>query len=130
MQAAPTFRVDATDKTPRIDLDSATGVLELAGCSIPENADRVFGPLLDAVESYAQGPRPRTTIRIGLTHFNSSSAKYLLDVLKRFEDIHAEGRTKAMVEWRFAPGDLDMKEAGTDYRSLLEIPVKLVEDLA
>jgi hypothetical protein len=30
-----------------------------------------------------------------------------------------------VLEWWYAKGDLDMKEAGEDYRSLLDMPVKL-----
>ncbi|MFZ1691774.1 MAG: DUF1987 domain-containing protein [Flavobacteriales bacterium] len=129
MPSAPVYRSEPTDKAPAILLDPSAGLLELSGYSIPENADRVYAPLFDAVEAYAQAPLPRTLIRIGLTYFNSSTAKYLLDLLKRFEDLHAGGQTKVVLEWRHAPGDLDMKEAGGDYRGLLEFPVKLVEDL-
>ncbi|MBK9176676.1 MAG: DUF1987 family protein [Flavobacteriales bacterium] len=71
-------------------------------------------------------PAPRTTVRVSLTYFNSSSAKYVLDLLKRLEDAHMAGATRAVLEWLHAPDDLDMMEAGRDYKSLLEFPVKLV----
>jgi hypothetical protein len=129
MPSLPAFRSGPTEKAPSILFEPATGLLEMTGCSIPENAQRVYDPLFDAVEAYAIAPLPRTVIRIGLSYFNSSTAKYLLDLLKRFEDMHAGGQTKVVLEWRHAPDDLDMKEAGNDYRSLLEFPVKLVEDL-
>lgn len=129
MPSAPVYRSEPTDKAPLILLDPTAGLLEMSGCSIPENADRVYSPLFDAIEAYARAPLPRTVIRIGLTYFNSSTAKYLLDLLKRFEDLHAGGQSKVVMEWRHAPGDLDMKEAGADYRGLVEFPVKLVEDL-
>lgn len=100
--------------------------MEIAGCSIMENADRVYGPFYDALEGYLTSPAPRTTIRVALTYFNSSSAKYILDLLKRVEDSHMAGATKAVLEWHHGPEDLDMMEAGRDYKSLLEFPVKLV----
>lgn len=117
----------ATDKTPAVEIDIDQGSLLISGCSIPENADRFFSPIQDMVERYALAPRPRTTIRIALSYFNSSTSKYLLDLLKRLEDVHATGRSQVSMEWHYPYGDLDMKEAGEDYRSLVEFPVKLKE---
>ena len=107
------YHLPATDKTPAVHFNPAQGLLEIAGCSIHENADGFFRPLLRQVEAYARQPAPETLVRISLTYFNSSSAKYVLDLVA--------------VEWCYAPGDLDMQEAGQDYRGLLEMPVKLVE---
>lgn len=120
------YRAEATPKTPSILLDPG-GTLSISGCSIPEDADWVFAPVFDAVEAYSAQPADRTTVRIALSYFNSSSAKQLLDLLKALEDLHASGRSKVELEWCHGPGDLDMKEAGRDYRSLLEFPVRLVE---
>lgn len=129
MPAEPSYSCVATDKTPSIRLWPSEGLLEIFGCSIPENADRVYGPLLDALETYSSSPASQTTVRIGLKYFNSSSAKQLLDLLKRLDDLHAEASTKVVMEWYYAPDDLDMKEAGEDYRSLLDFPVKLIDEL-
>lgn len=121
------FRMDATSKSPRIELDPVEGRLSIVGCSIPENADKTYGPVLDALEVYLSSPSPRTLVSVELIYFNSSTAKYLLDLLKVLEDAHGAGRTKVALEWRHAASDLDMIEAGKDYRDLLDFPVKLVE---
>jgi hypothetical protein len=115
----------ATDKTPAVLLDPVTGSMRIAGCSIPENADRFFGPIYDAVDHYAEKPAERTSVKVELTYFNSSTSKYLLDVFKRLEDAHAKGTTNVELVWYHAADDLDMKEAGEDYRSLLRFPVRL-----
>jgi hypothetical protein len=120
------FHWPATEKTPAISMDQATGELRMEGCSIPENADAFFGPLFLKVEAYCTGPAPETTVHITLTYFNSSSSKYLLDLFKLLEDLHATGRSNVRVLWHHMPDDLDMEEAGQDYRSLLEFPVELV----
>jgi len=117
----------ATDKTPAVRIVRSQGLVELTGCSIPENADRFYSPIQDRVEQYALAPQPRTIIRINLSYFNSSTSKYLLDLLKRLEDLHATNRSQVVMEWCYQTGDLDMKEAGEDYRSLVEFPVKLKE---
>ncbi len=120
------FERTATDKTPYVRFAPGEGRMELRGCSIHENADRFFMPLIDAVEAYARSPRPRTTARIALTYFNSSSAKYLLDLLKVLDEIHAAGAGEVSVEWVYDEGDLDMQEAGEDFKDLLDLPLKLV----
>lgn len=121
------YEIPGTDKTPRMEFRPGEGLLAISGCSVPEDADRFFSPLCDLVEGYADSAAARTLVRVELSYFNSSSAKYLLDIFKRLEDIHASGASQVTLEWRFAQDDLDMREAGMDYRSLLEFPVKLVE---
>lgn len=121
------FELVATDRTPTVIIDPRAGMMQLSGIAIPENADRFFTPLHDLIDRYATAPAARTTVRVSLQYFNSSSAKYLLDLFRQWEDVNAAGLTKVTVEWCHAHGDEDMREAGMDYKSLLEIPVKLVE---
>ena len=123
-------RIDlsGTDKTPSVVFDPQQGLIELRGCSIHENADRFFRPLLEQVENYTRHPAPQTLVRFSLTYFNSSSAKYILDLLKILDDMYAAGTGKVMVEWHYDEGDLDIEEAGEDYKGLVEMPVKLVRN--
>lgn len=117
--------VKATDKTPAVSLDAQSGDLSITGCSIPENADRFFAPLFDQVEIYASAPAPTTTVHVRLSYFNSSSSKYLLDIFKRLEDLQASGDSEVRMLWYHAANDLDMEEAGNDYKGLVEFPVEL-----
>ncbi|MFT3885218.1 MAG: DUF1987 domain-containing protein [Flavobacteriales bacterium] len=122
------IELSATDKTPSVLFDPREGLIELHGCSIHENADRFFRPLLEQVERYTQQPAPHTRVRLFLTYFNSSSAKYVLDLLKLLDDMHGAGTGKAQLEWHYDEDDLDMLEAGEDYKGLLEMPVKLIRE--
>jgi hypothetical protein len=120
------LHLPATEKTPEVRFDPQQGLLELTGVAVHENADGFFGPILSALERYATAPAERTTIRVHMEYFNSSAAKYLLDMLRTLEDVHLAGRTKVRMSWVHAADDLDMQEAGNDYRMLLEFPVDLV----
>lgn len=115
-----------TDKTPEVTFDPATGSLRMEGSSIHENAERFFRPLLERVEAYIMRPLAHTQVVISLDYFNSSSSKYLLDLLKLLDEVQVAGRGTVELEWQYAPDDLDMKEAGEDYGVLLELPVRLV----
>lgn len=115
-----------TDKTPEVRFDPGTGLLELTGCSIHENAEAFFRPVMQQLEQYLLQPAPQTKVRLALTYFNSSSSKYILDLLRIVDEAHATGASRASVEWLYDQDDLDMQEAGEDYRTLLDMPVELV----
>lgn len=117
------FHLSRTDKTPEVRFDPEAGLLELDGCSIHENAEKFFAPLYSEVERYCGRPAPHTTVRMSLDYFNSSSSKYILDLLKLIDEVHASGTATAAMEWLHAPDDLDMEEAGQDYKALLDMPV-------
>jgi hypothetical protein len=119
------LRIEATDKSPFVSFDPGSGVLELSGRSIHENASRFYEELYHWVDRMAARPPGKIDVRIALDYFNSSSAKYLLDILKRLDDLHATGGSKVMVEWTYEIGDLDMQEAGNDYKELLDMPVRV-----
>ena len=115
-----------TEKTPEVLFDTQVGTFQLEGCSIHENAERFFRPLIDQVELYIRQPAPQTIVKLSLTYFNSSSSKYILDLLKLMDEIHLSGKGTVLMEWHYEQQDLDMEEAGQDYMSLLEMPVKPV----
>lgn len=122
------MQLPATNKTPSVLFDTDQGLLELVGSSIHENADHFYRPLLEQLEDYIRSPAKHTVVRITLEYFNSSSAKYILELLKVLDEVHAAGTATVLLEWHHAKDDLDMAEAGEDYRSLLEMPVKLIAD--
>ena len=125
----PNLHLPATDKTPEILFDRDAGRLEMSGCSIHENAEGFFQPLLQMAEDYARTPAPLTTVKLAMTYFNSSSSKYLLDLLKILDEIHITGAGEVSMEWQYDRDDLDMEEAGGDYKNMLEMPVKLVRGI-
>jgi len=122
------MQLPATGKTPSVLFDTDQGLLELAGSSLHENADHFYRPILEQLETYTKSPAKHTVVRITLDYFNSSSSKYILELLKVLDELHASGTATVLLEWHHKEDDLDMAEAGEDYGSLLEMPVKLVAD--
>ncbi len=74
--------IEETQKTPHIDLNPVTGDLIITGKSIPENAAKVYEPVLEWVQGYIQNPRQTTNIRLNLEYFNTASSIWLAKVLK------------------------------------------------
>jgi hypothetical protein len=74
--------IEQTPKTPQIDLNQLTGDLIFYGRSIPENAAKVYEPVLDWVTEYALKARPTTNLRFNLEYFNTSTTIWLIKILK------------------------------------------------
>ena len=74
--------VEQTPKTPQVDLNHLNGELILFGKSIPENAAKVYEPVLNWVSEYILHARPTTNLRLNLEYFNTSSSIWLVKILK------------------------------------------------
>jgi hypothetical protein len=73
--------IEETLKTPQIDLNKFTGDLIFSGRSTPENADKLYGPVLIWAEQYIHQPRPFTNLKLNLDYFNTASALWLAKVI-------------------------------------------------
>ncbi len=74
--------LEQTPKTPQIDLNKITGELILSGRSIPENAAKLYEPVLNWVTDYVAEPKTTTNLRINLEYYNSASSIWLSKILK------------------------------------------------
>ena len=74
--------IEQTPKTPQIDLNKFTGDLIFSGRSIPENAAKLYEPVLNWVSEYIEVPKPTTNIRINLEYYNSASSIWLAKIFK------------------------------------------------
>lgn len=118
--------IDGTPKTPSVNFDSESGVLQLRGRSIPENSIEFYKPLVEWLDDYAKRPQSKTAVNIQLEYFNTSSSKCLLDLFKKLEVMH-KGGNDILVKWYYEEDDEDMLEAGEDYQSIVNVPFKMIE---
>lgn len=118
--------IEGTPKTPSVNFDSGSGVLQLRGRSIPENSIEFYKPLVEWLDEYAGKPQSKTAVNIQLEYFNTSSSKCLLDLFKKLEIMHKNG-SDILVKWYYEEDDEDMLEAGEDYQSIVNVPFKMIE---
>lgn len=118
--------IEGTPKTPTVNFDSQSGILEIKGRSIPENSIEFYKPLVEWLEEYGKNPKDLTQVKIQLEYFNTSSSKCILDVFKKLEAIH-KGNHEIIVNWYYEEDDEDMLEAGEDYESIIRVPFKMIE---
>lgn len=81
--------IEQTPKTPHIDLNQYSGELIFSGKSIPENAAKIYEPVLNWMNQYILYAKPVTNIRLNIEYFNTASMMWLsriLSVLKRIND--------------------------------------------
>jgi len=119
------IKIEGTPKTPTINFSAETGVLEIKGRSIPENAVEFYKPMVDWIGAYGDQAKPATQVNVQLEYFNTSSSKCILDVFKKLESINS--KTSITINWHYEEDDEDMLEAGEDYQAIINIPFKMIE---
>ena len=79
--------LEATPKTPQIDLNNFTGELIFSGKSIPENAALVYEGVMKWISDYIKDPRPTTNLRLSLEYFNTATAIWLGKIVQTLSSI-------------------------------------------
>lgn len=117
--------IDSTTHTPYIYFNAQTGVMEIKGRSIPEQADEFWMPILNWFESYIHNPNKQTIFKIDLEYFNISSSKRILFLLYKLNNL-AKITNSVKVEWYYREDDEDMFEVGNDYAYMVKVPFEFI----
>lgn len=80
--------IEETPKTPQVELNPVTGDFIFSGRSIPENAAKLYEPILNWVTEYILHARPTTNLRLNLDYFNTSSSLWLAKIFKVLANIN------------------------------------------
>ena len=120
--------IEPTEFTPRINFDIGRRIFEMSGESRPEDIRTFFVPVFNwlgqlkdsIIQNRASVNLDKITFNIKLNYFNSSSAKYVMSVLDKLEQIHKSG-LPVEVNWSYDIMDVEMKETGEEFEKLLDI---------
>ena len=112
--------IDKTSDCPYINF-TEDGILEIEGRSITEDPFSFWQPLLEWVENYTHKPASETEVNICLEYSNSSSNKYINELLRKLEDSHKK-TTLVTVNWRYEEDDESVFQLGKDFESMLKLP--------
>jgi len=80
--------IEKTPKTPQIELKYSSGELSLTGRSLPENATRLYEPVLNWINQYVIQPQPVTNLRLRVEYFNTSSSLWISKIMKTLTRIN------------------------------------------
>lgn len=118
------IRIEGTDLSPTVVLDPERGTFEISGISVPENSSEIFSPVLQHIRKYKDKPQVSTTLTVKMEYFNTSTSKYILDILTEFQEMRNNKASEVTIYWYYKEEDEDMKEIGQDFRDLLRIPIQ------
>lgn len=104
------LHIQDTKVTPKMTCTSS-GVIELIGRSIPENANEVYDPVLDWVDNYCNNPAQKTRVKFCMDYINSISQKMIFALLYRLDTFMKEGND-VEVTWEFEEGDDEILDEG------------------
>lgn len=120
------INIEGTAKEPTLLFDPEKGLFELSGNSIPEDSKSYYQPVLDAIRDYVRSPKSTTQVNINLTYFNSATSKWLVNILREMKEIVNQGHS-IEINWYYHEDDDQIYESGDDFRSVLGIPINLIQ---
>lgn len=119
------YKIEPSRNTPEIVL-RPDGNMKIKGRSIHENVADFYQAALQWADEYIIDPPDTTYVDIHLEYFNSSSAKYIIQLLQRFRLVALKNK-KFFINWFYEEGDEDILERGEYFSSVLDIPFNFIE---
>lgn len=116
----------ATADTPYINFNSESGSMLIQGRAIPQPADEFWAPVLKWFYAYSSDPNSKTELIFNMEYFNISTSKQILFLLHKINDLFEKGHD-ALVVWKYALEDTEMKEAGFDFSCVVNVPFEFKE---
>ena len=121
--------IEKTNSTPSVEFNALTGHLKIEGRSIPENPGDFFDRLLDWIEQYYKNPAENTRFDLNLEYVNSGSSKYLLGIFRILKKKQDEGY-QCIINWYYEEDDESIRDLGKHYKSILKLPLNLIETIS
>jgi len=118
--------LESTLNSPRVVLDPEAGMFEFSGESRPENVRNFYMPILEWLEQFGKEISGAYTFSFNFEYFNSTSAKYLLDIFKVLQSIRGTG-SEIQVKWHYEEDDEDMYEVGMEMSRMSNLPFDYVK---
>lgn len=122
--------IKQTPNTPEINFSPEENSFLIQGTSSPEDVRALYYPVIEWIRIFVDDVlngeykifNSRTSIdfQIDLAYFNSSSAKFFYDILMELKKIPPE-TCPVVVKWHYDEEDVDMKDAGNDIATLVEM---------
>ncbi|MDA3892176.1 MAG: DUF1987 domain-containing protein [Salinivirgaceae bacterium] len=113
--------ITGNKQKPDLMFSATTGLLNVSGQSLPENATLLYGPVLEWIKEYAKSPAPKTVFSLKMKYYNTASSKMFFSIIKSLNVLYKAG-SDIEIEWHYQDDDEDMLDAGEYFRDLVDIP--------
>ena len=119
--------LEATVKTPEVEVNPTEGILIMKGRSLPEDAIEFYEPVFAALNVATAG-KDFFTLKFYLEYLNTSSSSIIRSVMEYFADKKLSGDIDFIIEWYYEEDDFEMEEMGKHYEQTIDnLPVKFIE---
>ncbi|HON51740.1 MAG TPA: DUF1987 domain-containing protein [Bacteroidales bacterium] len=124
--------IQQTDKTPKVEFDIDSKTFIIQGFSRPENIRDFYVPILHSLSKELQtivesSDKQKYSFHFQLEYFNSSSAKFISDIIKIIKQYVDQG-LQATIYWHYDKDDEEMKESGDDFSSISNISFEYIAE--
>ena len=113
--------------SPSVIIDEELGLVEIKGNSTMENPVAFYQNIFTYLVKFAEDKQKPMSINFKLAYFNTSSSKWIFQMLKILEEAYKNGKN-ININWFCDEDDEVMYEAGEDYNSLLKMPFNIIEE--
>lgn len=121
------LEIIGSQDTPNVNFDKDLKIFKLSGRSFPADADEFYQPLLKWLNDFKEsGTKEPVIFEVSLEYFNTASAKLLLDIFFKLEDIKEAGFDTKIL-WSYLEDDEDMQEAGEEFEDIVELDFEFKE---
>ena len=81
------LQIEAGKNTPEIDFNPKSGLFMLKGKSIPENATKIYEPIIKWCKEYIVKPAEETNLHLNLEYFNTASSIWIARMVQSLSQI-------------------------------------------
>ena len=125
--------IEPTFNSPSVILDPESNQFDFSGESRPENVRKFYLPILEWLDSFAKEQSEMSSsarsssllVRFNFEYFNSTSAKYILDIFKALNVLNDLG-IEILVKWLYEEDDEDMLEVGEEMSRMSKLDFEYV----
>lgn len=123
--------LDRTINSPKVFLDAEKEIMEISGESRPPDVSAFYTDILNWFDEYSRillkskSDPEALSFDLDFGYFNSSSAKYILELCKKIAVVRSGGKI-INVRWFYEEDDTDMLEAGREMSRMAKFPFEFV----
>ncbi|MFC2152216.1 DUF1987 domain-containing protein, partial [Bacteroidota bacterium] len=117
---------NAADKTPLINFNANTGLMQIHGYSLPENPFEFYQPIIKWLDNYVYAPNKKTEFDFRMVVVNTSSSKMFIDFIRNINKIVDLNNSEVTVIWYYEIEDEDMHELALQYQEICKAPFKII----
>ena len=124
-----------TEDSPSVELDTASNHFIISGESRPENTGKFYAPIIDWIVKFENilywhknesTNNFKLTFTFKLNYFNSTSSKYILDIIMVLKGFVTKGYN-VTIQWYYDKRDEDMLDAGKEFSDLADLKFEFIE---